>query len=310
MRLPLFKKAKNEMAVYHFSVKIISRSTGRSSVAAAAYRHADKLIDERLGVHHDYTRKQHVEHSAILSPEGAPNWVADRSSLWNAVEKSEKRKDARLSREVEVALPRELSKEDRIDLVKQFAQEQFVDRGMIADIAVHNPTSEDGQEQPHAHIMLTTRPLDGNKFSSKKDRSWNDKEKLESWRESWSEIVNHRLELHGQKSRIDHRSYKDQGVDKVPQLKLGPAVTQMERRGVKTDRGNINRLRSRFNEALEQARQGVGQFTDRAKELFGGLDLQDIEKKLSLRNVDKILKSRAEKKKARPQKKPSKGMEM
>ncbi len=177
------------MATYHFSAKIISRSSGRSSVAAAAYRAAEQLVDQRQGLEHDYVRRSGVLHTEVLLPSGAPEWLRKCESLWNAVEAVEKRKDAQLAREVVVALPHEVSDKERLELVRGFAQVAFVDRGMIADIAIHAPGKEGDQRNHHAHIMLTTRSLDAEGFGGK-DRSWNSKALLEEWREDWAEHVN------------------------------------------------------------------------------------------------------------------------
>lgn len=220
------------MAIYHCSVKIIGRSSGRSSTGAAAYRAAEKIRDERSGEVHDYRRKGGVDYSQILAPENAPNWAFNRSQLWNAVELSEKRKDSQLSREVEVALPRELSLDQMKSLINAYAQEQFVDRGMIADINIHHAHSDN----PHAHIMLTTREIDPDGFG-KKNRSWNQKDLLQKWRESWEKHANQSLEQAGHDFRIDHRTLEAQGIERIPQIHLGAKVVEMEKRGVKTDRG-------------------------------------------------------------------------
>lgn len=160
------------MAIYHLSVKIISRSKGRSAVASAAYRAGEKLHDLREDKTHDYSRKSGVIHREVITPDGAPEWATQREVLWNRVEASEKRKDSQLAREVEIALPRELSTEARAQLVRSFVQDEFTNKGMIADVAIHNPEASDGQENPHAHIMLTMRHLDDWEFGGK-NRQWN-----------------------------------------------------------------------------------------------------------------------------------------
>ncbi|NYZ70475.1 MobA/MobL family protein, partial [Endozoicomonas sp. SM1973] len=168
------------MAIYHCKVKVISRSTGRSSTGAAAYRAGERIVDERTGIVHDYRRKSGVSYSQILAPRQSPSWSYDRAQLWNEVEKIEKRKDSQLCREVEVALPRELNEDEMRILARDYAQEQFVDRGMIADISIHHAKDEN----PHAHILLTTRDVTPEGFG-KKNRDWNQKELLENWREAW-----------------------------------------------------------------------------------------------------------------------------
>ena len=145
------------MAVFHLSAQIIGRGTGRSAVAAAAYRSGGRLVDAGSGMAFDYTRKTGVIHSAVLLPAGAPDRLADRELLWNEVEGSERRKDAQLAREIELALPRELPDADNIELVRAYVQEQFVARGMIADLNVHKPVGPDGLPRPHAHVLLTMR---------------------------------------------------------------------------------------------------------------------------------------------------------
>ena len=152
------------MAIYHFSVQVIGRSSGRSSVAAAAYRAGERLHDERLDRDHDFRAKSGVEHSEIFLPEGAPEQWRDRERLWNEVEAFEKRKDAQLAREVEFAIPREMTQAQGIELARDFAQAEFVDQGMIADLNVHWDIGEDGMPKPHAHVMLTMRSVDENGF--------------------------------------------------------------------------------------------------------------------------------------------------
>ena len=200
------------MAIYHFDASVISRSKGRSSTAASAYRAAERVVDRRTGEVHDYTRKHGVEHTEILAPAHAPDWARDRSALWNAVEQIERRKDAQVSREVRVALPSELSVEQNRDLVRGFVQEQFVARGMVADIALHAPGREGDQRNHHAHIMLTTREIGPEGFGAK-NRDWNAKELLVDWRSSWAEHVNRTLERCSVHERVDHRTLEAQRED-------------------------------------------------------------------------------------------------
>lgn len=253
------------MAIYHCSVKVVSRSTGRSSVGASAYRSGEKLYNERDGLTHDYTKRTGVEHQEIIAPKNAPEWASDREKLWNEVEKIEKSSKAQLAREVEVALPNELNKEEQIGLVRDYAKESFVTKGMVADIAIHDK----GDGNPHAHIMLTMRPfkedgsweskqrkeyiLDKNgqkQYDSKKKTykcrtvkttDWDKKETLEKWREDWSKHANKYLERNGHEERIDHRSYEEQGLEKVPTRHKGHIVNAMEKRGIETEIGNYNR---------------------------------------------------------------------
>ena len=256
------------MAIYHLSAKVISRAGGRSSVAAAAYRTAGRLRDDRQGLEHDYSRKGGVVHAEIMAPENAPDWMRDRDQLWNAVEAVEKRRDAQLAREIEVALPRELDRGERLELLRGFVQREFVDRGMIADVAVHEARARDGQSQPHAHVMLTMRELTGDGFG-KKDRSWNAPDLLVGWREAWAREANGGLERAGRSERIDHRSLDvqrseaEQEVERArgsgqeelalerekkvvelsrePEPKIGSSANAQEKRGIATERGGAFR---------------------------------------------------------------------
>ena len=250
------------MAIYHLHVGIVSRSSGRSSVAAAAYRAAEKLKSDHDGITHDYATKsssvnaaayrsgeslqdvQHVAvhdyrrkygvvHTEIMLPETAPREFEDRATLWNAVEKSEKRKDAQTARDIDMALPVELNRQEQIALVRGYAKENFVDRGMCADFAIHDK----GDGNPHAHVLLTTREVTEKGFGNK-NRDWNGKGNLKSWRESWAVACNERLREHGK--RIDHRTLEAQGINREPTKHIGVAVKHMERKGLQHDRVKIN----------------------------------------------------------------------
>jgi ATP-dependent exoDNAse (exonuclease V) alpha subunit len=210
------------MAIYHFSAKVISRASGSSAVASAAYRSAERLHDDRLDRSHDFTNKAGVVHSEILLPEGAPERLGDRSTLWNEVEVTELRKDAQLAREVEFAIPRELDQQQGIELARDFVEAEFVDRGMIADLNVHWDIGADGLAKPHAHVMLTMREVDEDGFGAKV-RDWNKSELVCEWRERWADHVNERLASLDIDARIDHRSLQAQGIDLEPQTKIGAA---------------------------------------------------------------------------------------
>ncbi len=209
------------MAIYHFSGTVISRSGGKSAVASAAYRSGEKLYDERQEKVMNYSKKQDVLYKEIMLPKGAPEWMKDREKLWNEVEKAENRKDSQLAREVHFSLPRELSEEQNIELAKEFVKNEFVSRGMVADLCIHGGKGKDGEEQPHAHVMLTLREVTDEGFGLK-ERSWNAKENYMLWRESWAEHANRYLAMNGIEQRIDHRSNKDRGIDLEPQKKIGP----------------------------------------------------------------------------------------
>jgi len=223
------------MAIYHFSAKVISRASGSSAVASAPYRSASRLHDERIDRHHDFSNKTGVVHSEVMLPDGAPEHLSDREKLWNEVEATEKRIDAQLAREIEFAIPREMTKEQGIELARDFVRAEFVDRGMIADLNVHWDIGADGMPKPHAHVMLTTREVDEDGFG-KKNRDWNRTDLLEKWRERWAEHVNARLAELDIDARIDHRSLEAQGIDLEPQHKIGPAAARMGAQGLASER--------------------------------------------------------------------------
>jgi hypothetical protein len=224
------------MAIYHCHLQIINRASGRSSIAAAAYRSGEKLRNERDGLTHDFTKKSGIVHTEILLPENAPAGFASREKLWNAVEKSEKRKDAQTAREIEVSLPKELNHAQQIELVRAYIAQNFTNAGMIADFALHD--KQDGN--PHAHIMLTLREVGESGFG-KKQRVWNERQNAELWRESWAKVFNQTLEKNGVGERVDHRSYYRQGLEITPTVHLGSSANGQEKRGIRTDRGERNR---------------------------------------------------------------------
>ncbi|WP_294131229.1 Ti-type conjugative transfer relaxase TraA [Sphingobium sp.] len=239
------------MAIFHFSVQVISRAAGRSAVSAAAYRAGERLHDERLDRPQDFRARSGVEHSEIMLPEGAPEQWRDRERLWNDVEAFEKRKDAQLAREVEFAIPREMTKAQGIELARDFVSAEFVDRGMIADLNVHWDVGADGQPKPHAHVMLTMREVvqrdDGTAGFGAKVREWNTRENVERWRERWETHVNARLAELDIDARIDHRSLADQGIDLEPQSKIGGPAHRMDAQGLKADRAEMHREIAREN---------------------------------------------------------------
>src|SRR3546814_5359642 len=213
------------MAIYHFSAKVISRANGSSAVASAAYRAAERLHDDRLGRDHDFSNKAGVVHSEILAPEGAPERLNDRATLWNEVEAGEKRKDAQLAREVEFSIPRELNQQQGIQLARDFVEKQFVERGMVADMNVHWDMGKEGQPKPHAHVMLSMRAVGPEGFGQKV-REWNSTERLQEWRVAWADHVNERLAELDIDARIDHRTLEAQGIDLEPQHKIGQAASR------------------------------------------------------------------------------------
>ena len=277
------------MAIYHCSIKIVSRGKGKSAVAAAAYRSGETLTNNYDGVTHDFTRKGGIVHTEILLPPHAPPDFADRSTLWNSVEKIEKAKNSQLAREIEIALPVELDREQQIQLVREYVKENFVSVGMCADFAIHD--KQDGN--PHAHIMLTMRPFeqsgewgakskkeylldkDGQRiklkngtFKSRKVDTvdWNSQEKAEVWRQAWADIANRYLAAQDRPERIDHRSFKRQGIEQIPTVHMGVAATQMERRGIVTDKGNQNREIREQNRLLKEVKRRIAALTAWIKE--------------------------------------------
>ncbi|HAL1768663.1 TPA: MobA/MobL family protein, partial [Escherichia coli] len=201
---------KKTMAIFHMSAQRISRSKGHSSVAAAAYRHGEKMTDEHTGEIHDYSKKKGVSDSVVLIPEGADKRFLKPEYLFNTIEKHEKRKDAQLALEVNISLPTEMTDEQKKALAIDFCNENFVKKGMIADIAFHKLDSDN----PHFHVMLTTRKLtpDGSGFGQKV-REWNSKDQLQEWRKSWADTANDHMQRAGIDARIDHRSLKDQKAE-------------------------------------------------------------------------------------------------
>ncbi|MFD0085110.1 MobQ family relaxase, partial [Priestia megaterium] len=247
------------MAIYHLSMQIISRSKGQSAVAAAAYRSGEKLHDERTDEQKFYARNVQPE-TMILTPTNAPEWMKDRNRLWNEVEKVEKRKDSQLARELNIALPIELNQDQQKELIQSFAQNVFVQKGMVADIAIHR----DDTNNPHAHIMLTMRNLNEDGFG-KKNRDWNadfanakennrgyvkNNEGCLSIREQWANYANKALEQAQIDERITHLSHEKRGLETLPMVHLGHVAHDMEKKGKKTARGQINKDRQDYNKAV------------------------------------------------------------
>lgn len=264
------------MAIYHFSAKVISRANGSSAVASAAYRSADRLHDDRLDRDHDFTNKSGVVHSEVMLPEGAPERMGDRSALWNEVEATELRKDAQLAREIEFAIPRELNQQQGIELARDFVQAEFVERGMVADVNVHWDIGADGLAKPHTHVMLTMREVSDDGFGAKV-RDWNKTELLEQWRERWASHVNERLAKLDIDASIDHRSFKEQGIDLAPQNKIGPAASRMVSDGLELERiadhaeiarHNGERIIANPNIALDAITRQQATFTKRDLSMF------------------------------------------
>ena len=211
------------MPIYHLHAKILSRDTGRSAVAAAAYRSGNSLHDHHTAQTFDYTRKTGIEYTEILSPSQAPSWTHNRETLWNAVEQSERRKDAQLAREIEIGLPVELTKDQQVALLRDYACTTFVSRGMVADVALHL----DNPDNPHAHILLTTRDITPNGFGAKR-RDWNARSELMEWRVAWADTANQHLARAGLDIHIDHRTLEAQGIDLLPGRKIGISAERQQ----------------------------------------------------------------------------------
>ena len=279
------------IAIYHWNVGIVSRGKGKSAVAAAAYRSGEKLTNEWDGMTHDYTRKGGVVHTEIMLPPHATPSFSDRSTLWNSVELYEKAGNAQLAREIDAALPIELSREEQIRLVREYCSSQFVSRGMCVDYAIHDT----GSGNPHCHIMLTMRPLDERgawAAKSKKEydldengerirlpsgrykthkvdlTGWNDKDNTLLWRKAWADFTNDFLERNGSPERIDHRSNAERGIDEIPTVHMGVAACQMEKKGIATEKGELNRNIQKANRLIREIRAQIGKLKEWIADLF------------------------------------------
>ncbi|MCX7258540.1 MAG: MobA/MobL family protein [Polaromonas sp.] len=261
------------LSIYHLHVQVISRASGRSTPGAAAYRAGEVIVEERTGEIHDYTRKRGVLHSEILAPAGAPEWVFNRAELWNKVELIEKRKDAQLCRELDIALPHELTSSERRELIRSYVKKNFVKHGMVADLNLHAPGRGEDNQNFHAHIMLTLRRIEGDGFG-KKAREWNSVGMLESWRASWSKMANEALAKAGHEARIDHRSNEARGLDEVPGQHHGPSVAGILLRGEHSDVAQ----RQEAERAARQAAQLEAQLViARAQAAAADAELQELE---------------------------------
>lgn len=250
------------MAIYHLSMKPVSRASGRSAVASMAYRAGEKLTNERDGITHDYTAKQGVEHAEIVLPQGvSADWARDRSDLWNAAEFAEKRKDARVAREFEIALPHELSAEERLEASREFAQELADRYGAAVDFAIHAPHDASDVRNHHAHVMMTTRQVTGDGLGEKtyleRENKWllahdlpTTDMQLRDLRQRWEGIANERLAMAGLDIRIDHRSHMERGLEIAPTEHMGVHATQMERRGLDVSRARLDEEAARRNAEL------------------------------------------------------------
>jgi hypothetical protein len=277
------------LTIYYFDGNIIGRSSGRSSVGAAAYRAGEKLRSNPVGsaaymsgeqlrdengeIVHDYTRKTGVRHSEIMLPKNALPEYKDRGTLWNAVERRERRKDAQLAREIIIAQQREFDLQEQIEILREYIKENFTNKGMCADFSIHDK----GEGNPHAHIMLTTRHVTPEGFGLK-NTTWNERALFLEWRKGWADVNNRMFERKGFDERIDHRSYKSRGIDREPMVHLGYESAALERKGIKTEKGDHNREVQNRN-AERVAHKDVQQLKVEKSEQKAE-DLRQIEKKL------------------------------
>ena len=288
------------MALYHFSVKQVSRGKGQTVVNSAAYISGQKLYNDYYGQTHDYTKKSGVVFTEILTPEYVPERLTDRETLWNEVEKIEKGKRAQLAYSFDIALQNELTLDENIELAREFCQEQFVARGMIVDLAVHEGKSknEDEPDNPHFHVLAPIRPIteeswgnkqkreyvldeDGNRikdakgndvFNAVSTTGWNDPELLKEWRRAWTEKVNEKFRECHMAARIDHRSYKEQGIDLLPTIHEGYEVRAMEKKGIKTVIGELNRAIRQFNQMFISLKESIQWMKTAYEEMKAELD--------------------------------------
>ena len=285
------------MAIFHFSVQMIKRSAGRSAVTAAAYRAGEKLNNERRAIVDDYSKKKDVAYKKIFLPDGASKKFLSREKLWNAVEAIETRKDAQLAREINIALPNELTPEQQINLIEKFVQEQFVAGGMIVDVCIHRPKqnkkkktagTEEEQDKPqndHAHLEMTTREVSGEMFLQK-NRDWNGREPIQKWREAWEQYANEALRAAGRDERIDHRSLESQGVDREATIHEGFVAREIERRGGVSELCQINREIKERNKKKERSRKENGSDHERGSARRSG-SARKVTKRGSEKNTER-----------------------
>ncbi len=282
------------MSLYHFHVSRVLRGTGQSSVAAAAYRAGERLEDHYYGDVADYTAKSGVICTEIMAPDYVPKSFFNREFLWNSVEEVERHPKAQLAYSFDFALQNEFSIEENIEIARRFVKENFVAKGMIADIAIHDPDKKGGIPNPHVHVMCPIRPMnedgtwgdkqkreylfvDGNpvldakgkqKYNAVPTTDWNRPEVHEEWRRAWADLVNAEFEKRGMPERIDHRSYADQGINLIPQVHEGPRVQAMEAKGIVTEKGDLNRWIKEINQGIRSLSKQVLNIISNISELI------------------------------------------
>ena len=274
----------------HFSISIVQRSKGQSVVSAAAYQSGERLFCEYDHKTKHYSNKREVVYSNILAPIYSPTFLENRNTLWNSVEQVETRYDSQLARRIVMALPKEIPRGRQIELIEEYCFNQFILKGMFADIAIHDK----GDGNPHAHVLLTLRPVDENgrwlpkcrmvydldehgqkqkttkgnwKCHKEPTVDWNDRKYAEVWRKAWENTVNRYYELEGLTERIDLRSYARQKTDRLPTVHMGPSVTQMEKRSIRTDVGNLNRDIRAHNSGRRWLNRNIRMISERLEEL-------------------------------------------
>ena len=308
------------MPVPHLNIRIVQRSKGNSAVAGAAYQAGEKLFSEYDQKHKDHRRKQHeVVYTEIMLPTNAPPEYADRATLWNSAEEVEKQWNSQLARRFVVALPREVPLEMCPQMMQEYCNEYFVSKGMCCDFAIHDP--DPPGHNPHCHIMLTMRAIDGNgkwmpksrkvydldengeriklpsgRWKSHKEDTvdWNEQYHAEEWRHGWEVIQNKYLELAGSAERVDMRSYERQGLDIIPTVHMGAAVSALERKGIETNIGNLNRdikaanrMMNAIRSTIKSLRDWIADILEATKEAFAEVE---AEKKNASPNLSNLLR--------------------
>lgn len=247
-------------AYYRLEVKPVSRGKGRSATGAAAYRAGCKIVDDRSGDTHDYRRRRGVVSDRVILPDGAPAWAQDPTKLWNAAEAAETRSNARVAREIILALPAQLDADARAALAHDFAKHLAARYGVAAHVLIHLPDRRGDQRGHHAHVLVSGRSLSADGFGGKV-RVLDDRDQgpieVEWMRSTWASLINDGLAAHDIAARVDHRSYERQGIERIPGKHLGPADTARERRGQSTRRGRYNARVQAINALLAARRAAV-----------------------------------------------------
>ena len=252
------------MAIFHLTAKIISRAKDQSVIASAAYRSGQKLIDLSTGAVKQYpNRKERICFTAIYAPKDAPSWARDRNQLWNIVEQVEARKNSTFAREIEVALPAELTHEQHILLITDFVRQNIVRYNLVADVAIHRPDRHSDQRNEHCHILFPERAIGADGFARLKDRRLQKRETLRRWRAQWAHLCNRTLARHGHTVSIDHRTLSAQGITRLPGIHLGYVAAAIEKRDGASERGKRLRAIKARNTAREITKERTTNDSDR-----------------------------------------------